>query len=127
MSRSVALDASGNVFISGYTYGVEGSDGIGGSNAGSADAFLSKFDSDGNNVWTTQIGTSGGDKSQSVAVDTSGNVYISGDTLGDLAGSNVGERDAFLVKYETPEPATLTLVTLGGLMLVRRRKRRELK
>ena len=29
----------------------------------------------------------------------------------------------FLVEYETPEPATLSLLTLGGIALVRRRKR----
>ena len=118
-SNSVALDASGNVFISGYTQGD-----LGGPNAGSVDAFLSKFDSDGNEFWRTQIGTGNADWSTSVAVDALGDVYISGSTWGDLGASNAGEYDAFLVKYEVPEPATLSMLALGALALIRRRRRR---
>ena len=117
--RSVALDASGNVFVSGNTQGD-----LGGPNAGSADAFLGKFDSDGNELWKTQIGTVNSDWSTSVAVDASGNVYISGATWGYLGGPNAGDFDAFLVKYEVPEPATLGMLALGALALIRRRRRR---
>ena len=95
-SRSVAVDASGNVYISGTTEGD-----LGGPNAGGYDVFLSKFDSSGNQLWTTQIGTSRRDRSYSVAVDASGNVYISGDTGGDLGGPNAGESDAFLSKFDS--------------------------
>lgn len=116
-SDSVAVDASGNVYISGYTQGD-----LGGANAGGEDAFLSKLDSGGSVLWTTQIGTVDDEYSHSVAVDIFGNVYISGTTWGDLGGTNAGSADAFLVKYEVPEPATLTLLTLGGLALMRRRR-----
>jgi hypothetical protein len=115
--RSIALDVSGNVFISGYTQGD-----LGALNAGSEDVFLSKFDSAGNELWTTQIGSNSEDQSWSVAVDVSGSAYISGFTKGDLGGPNVGGRDAFLVKYEVPEPATLSLLALGGLAVLRRRR-----
>ena len=118
-SRSVAVDVSGNAYISGYTRGD-----LGGPNAGFNDAVLSKFDSAGAEVWTTQIGTSSNDSSLSVAVDASGNVYISGETDGDLGGPNAGGYDAFLVKYEVPEPATLSLLALGSLALLRRRRKR---
>ena len=120
-SYSVAVDASGNVYISGGTYGD-----LGGPNAGWSDAFLSKFDSGGNEVWTTQIGTDRRDSGWSVAVDASGNVYITGDTTyGDLGGPNAGGTDVFLVKYEVPEPATLSLLALGSLALLRRRRKRQ--
>ena len=95
ISRSVAVDASGNVYISGYTLGV-----LGDSSAGGADAFLTKFDSLGDEVWTSQIGSAGNDFSRSVAVDALGNAYISGYTNGDLGGTNAGGNDAFLVKFE---------------------------
>ena len=99
-SFSVAVDGSGNVYISGYTGGV-----LGDSSAGGTDAFLTKFDSLGNVLWTQQIGTSAWDQSNSVAVDALGNAYISGYTNGDLGGTNAGGSDAFLVKFE-PERVT---------------------
>ncbi len=95
-SNSVAVDASGNAYISGYTYGS-----LGGPNAGDADAFLTKYDSAGNVLWSRQIGTSSADESYSVAVDASGNAYISGSTYGSLGGPNAGSTDAFLTKYNS--------------------------
>ncbi len=118
ISYSVAVDGSGNAYISGYTAGV-----LGDSSAGGVDAFLTKFDSSGDEVWTQQIGTGSADISYSVAVDGSGNAYISGETRGDLGGTNAGGADAFLVKYEVPEPATLSLLAIGGLALIRRRRK----
>jgi hypothetical protein len=115
-SLSVAVDASGNAYVSGVTRGD-----LGGPSAGYYDAFLSKFDSDGNEVWTAQIGTDVNDGAHSVALDASGNAYISGYTYGDFGGANAGGRDVFLVKYEVPEPATLSLLALGGLAVLRRR------
>ena len=54
--------------------------------------------------WIRQLGTSTDDRSHSVAVDGSGNVFISGYTYGDLdgpgAGTLAGGRDAFLTKYD---------------------------
>jgi len=96
LSQSVAVDASGNIYISGSTHGD-----LGGPGAGSSDAFLMKFDSSGNELWTTQIGTSDSDASYSVAVDASGNAYISGGTHGDLGGPNAGSCDAFLSKFDS--------------------------
>jgi len=95
-SRSVALDAAGNVYISGVTNGD-----LGGSNAGLGDAYLRKLDSDGNEVWTSQIGSSDWDISYSVALDASGNVYIGGRTRSDFAGTNAGDWDGFVTKFDS--------------------------
>ncbi len=121
-SRSVAVDASGNVYISGYTYGD-----LGGANAGDGDAFLIKLDSSGNELWTQQIGTASQDWSYSVAVDASSNAYISGRTYGDLGGPFAGDVDAFLVKFENPvpEPATMSLLVFGGLVMLNHRPTRR--
>jgi hypothetical protein len=95
-SNAVAVDGSGNAYISGYTAGS-----LGGTNAGGIDAFLTKYDTSGNVLWTRQIGTSSSDYSSSVAADGSGNVYISGYTSGALGGTSAGGVDAFLTKYDT--------------------------
>ncbi len=108
-SYSVAIDGSGNAYISGETGGS-----LGGANAGGYDAFLAKYDESGALLWTQQLGTSGDDVSYSVAIDGSGNAYISGETYGDLDGPNAGYYDAFLAKFSPtgqiiPEPGTLAL------------------
>jgi len=115
-SSSVAVDGAGNIFISGTTYG-----NLGGVNSGGYDAFLCKYGPAGNLLWTEQLGTSGYDHSYSIVVDGTGNAFISGSTYGSLGGINAGERDAFLVKYAVPEPATLSLLALGGLTMRRRK------
>ena len=94
-AQSVTVDSSGNIYISGGTYGS-----LDGTNAGSVDAFLTKFDTSGNELWTEQLGTAYTDGSNAVATDSAGNVYISGITAGDLGGTNAGANDAFLTKYD---------------------------
>ena len=71
-------------------------------------------------AWTRQLGTSGYDISHGVATDAAGNVFISGHTYGSLYGTNAGITDAFVAKYNVPEPATLALLLAGGLALCRR-------
>lgn len=95
-SYGVAADVNGDVLISGYTYSR-----LDGNNAGSSDAFVSKYDTSGNLLWTRQLGTSGPDKSWGVATDAAGNVFITGDTTGSLGGANAGNTDAFVSKYDT--------------------------
>jgi len=90
----VATDKAGNVYVTGSTEGD-----LGGTNAGKSDAFLSKLDPSGDEVWTRQIGTSTHEQSKSVAVDASDNVYISGWTYGDLGGPGEGPCDVFLAKF----------------------------
>jgi hypothetical protein len=91
----VSADSLGNVFISGYTLGD-----LGDSNAGINDAFISKYDANGDLQWTRQLGTAQSDFSEGVAADGLGNVYISGMTAGDLVGTNAGATDAFVTKYD---------------------------
>ena len=94
-ARGVAVDASGNVLVSGNTRGS-----LEGANAGNLDAFVRKYDADGSVVWTRQFGTSGLDGANGVAVDTSGNVLVAGWTRGSLEGVNAGGADAFVRKYD---------------------------
>lgn len=96
--NDIAVDSSGNSYLSGYTRG----DLAGTGYAGSNDVFVAKYDNSGNQLWLRQIGTTSSDSANSIAVDTNGNSYVTGDTWGDLAGSgNIGYGDAFIAKYDT--------------------------
>lgn len=106
-SGSVALDESGNVFITGSTDGS-----LGGANAGGRDAFLAKYDATGGLLWAEQLGTDRGDGWLSVALDGSGNAFVSGFTSGDLAGVSAGNYDAILAKYD-PDGTLLWVEQLG--------------
>ncbi len=96
ISSGVATDSNGNVYISGSTSGSLN----GGTNAGSGDAWIAKYDTQGNLLWTEQLGSSGRDDSNGVATDSNGNVYISGFTYGSLSGTNAGSGDAWVAKYD---------------------------
>src|ERR1035437_9575750 len=80
---SIALDASGNVYTTGYFYGtVDFDPGAGTFNltsAGNYALFISKLDASGNFVWAKQIGgTSSGALGQFISLDASGNIYTTG-------------------------------------------------
>ena len=94
----VAVDSSGNIYVTGRTEG--GLDGN--TNAGSWDIFLVKYNSSGIKQWTQQLGTSSEDNGFGVAVDSSNNIYVTGDTSGGLdENTQEGNGDIFLVKYNS--------------------------
>jgi len=96
--NGVATDGSGNIYVTGYTYG--GLDGN--TNVGGCDIFLTKYDTNGNKLWTKQLGTANDDYGNGVATDGSGNIYVTGYTYGGLDGNtNAGGFDIFLTKYDT--------------------------
>jgi len=96
--NSVSTDSSGNIYVTGDTYG--GLDGN--TNSGSYDIFLIKYNSSGTKQWTKQLGTSSGDYGNGVSTDSSDNIYVTGYTNGDLDGNtNSGNFDIFLVKYNS--------------------------
>lgn len=96
LSNDVATDSFGNVYITGNTGGA-----LAGIYQGKADAFIAKYNSSGTLEWKQQLGTSLDDVSRGVAVDSNGNVYISGSTDGALAGTKQGESDVWLAKYNS--------------------------
>ncbi|MBI4685573.1 MAG: SBBP repeat-containing protein [Nitrospirae bacterium] len=90
----VGVDADGNVYIAGYTNPCQ-------TCGGDWDAFLCKYDSEGNELWTRQFGTPNIDYANSVAVGRDGNVYVGGGTNGDIAGSSwEGGSNAYVRKYD---------------------------
>ena len=97
-SHGVAVDASGSIYITGYTYG----DLDGNTNQGGEDIFLTKFNPTGSKQWTKQFGTNVDDAGLGIVINAAGNIYVTGLTSGDLDGNtNQGGQDIFLVKYDT--------------------------
>ncbi|HBL10887.1 MAG TPA: hemolysin [Cyanobacteria bacterium UBA11162] len=92
----VAVTGDGNVYASGWTLGD-----LGGKNAGLYDAWVGKYDTNGNQEWVRQFGTSTYEFSWDADTDTQGNAYAVGWTLGNLGGTNAGLYDAWLVKYDS--------------------------
>jgi len=82
MGNSIAVDSSGNVYTTGYfSLIVDFDPGDGTTNltsAGSYDVFVSKLDSTGALLWAKSFGGSSSDVGNSIAVDSSGNVYTTG-------------------------------------------------
>jgi len=98
-ANAVAADSSG-IYVTGRTGGDLASPPNPG---GSFDAFLRKYDSSGNVVWTRQFGTSNPDAAYAVAVNASG-VYVGGEASGSFPGqSKMGGfsgNDAFAAKFD---------------------------
>jgi hypothetical protein len=68
---------------------------------GGEDAFLIRFDTSLNQVWSRQLGTSGNDTGYAVAV-RSGRVVVSGQTAGTLPGfTPTGSYEVLLARYTT--------------------------
>ena len=91
--QGIAIDNSDNLYIVGQT----SSEG-----AGETDILIAKYNSSGNIQWQRTLGGTGTESAYSIAVDSSNNVYIIGET----------ETDTFLV-YDTliakiPGDGTLT-------------------
>ena len=97
--RSVATDASGNVYVAGDTYG-----GLDGNTlTGTQDSFVTKYNSSGVKLYTRQLGVVGQNTlGNSVATDARENVYMAGATAGGLDGNTLtGTNDFFVTKYDS--------------------------
>jgi hypothetical protein len=96
--RGIITDSNGNFYVTGQTSGSL----PGNTNLGGSDAFITKYDALGNQVWTKQFGSSADDNGFGITIDNNGNLYITGQTAGSLPGqTNKGQSDAFIAKYDT--------------------------
>jgi pimeloyl-ACP methyl ester carboxylesterase len=118
---SIAIDANGNVYTTGYfnaTADFDPSSGIYNlTSAGNNDIFVSKLDVSGNFLWAKQMGGASSDNGNSIAVDANGNVYTTGIFQGTAdfnpsSGTNnltsAGNTDIFVMKLKG-NPVVYTL------------------
>ena len=112
--NGVVVDGSGNIFIMGGFAGTVDFDPGDGTDEhtsnGSGDIFLSKFDSSGNFKWVRTWGGDSGDSGNGVAVDDSGNIFITGSFAGTVdfdPGDGANDHtsndsaDVFLSKFDS--------------------------
>ena len=80
--RSITVDASGNVYLTGAFSGTTDFDPDTGaanlSTTGSSDVFFAKYDLSGNYIWAKSINCMGSSIAFDIEVDTQGDVYIAG-------------------------------------------------
>lgn len=115
-AQAVAVDASGNTYVAGYSDGTWGSPvrafGTG------ADAYVAKYDASGALVWNTFLGGAGTyDHAEGISVDASGNVYVTGvsnATWGTPVRAFGGNTDTFVAKLDASTGALTWNTFLGG-------------
>jgi hypothetical protein len=100
----IAADGNGNVYVTGRSDADWGSP-VNGHAGGAEDAFAVKLNSSGQRLWHTFMGSVSDDQGYGIAVDGSGNVYVTGISGGDWGGSPVapytGSNDVFAVKLNS--------------------------
>jgi Beta-propeller repeat len=110
--ESVTSDGSGNIYVAGYTFSTANIATSGAhqtSISTSYDGFFAKFNSSGVRQFATYYGGGGDEIIFGIAVDASGNIFISGltssttgiATSGSQQNTAGGDRDAFLAKFNS--------------------------
>lgn len=125
-SEILAIDSNNHYIITGGSASAGlGTTGVHQStHAGGADAIIAKFDSSGQRLWCTYFGGTGTDISHAIALDTSGNIHIVGETTSSsgIASSGAhqqtygGNYDGFIAKFN-PSGVRIWSSYFGGIGL----------
>jgi Beta-propeller repeat len=110
-ANSIALDRFGNVYVVGVTAGQ-----LGDVQLGSTDAFLCKFDSSGNLLWTKQFGTDVREAAWGLATDVLGNIFVGGYSAVPATGTTT-HMAAFVTKFDSNGNSVWTYNTKGASSL----------
>lgn len=119
----IAVDAGGNAYLSGTTYGdlpVKGA--FQGSHQGGSDAFLTKLGPAGNTlVYSTYLGGSEADEGWGLALDGAGKAYLTGTTwspgfptVSAYQSTMKGDHDAFVSVFNAAGNGLTMSTFLGG-------------
>jgi hypothetical protein len=125
---ALAVDASGNTYVAGHTNSTDfpttaGSFQASYNGGGASNGFVAKFDPSGGRVWATYLGGSEGTTDiTALAIDASGNVYVTGNTTsanfpttpGTLEPTFPGTQAAFVTELKASGSALVYSTYLGG-------------
>ena len=120
--RSIAVDGSGNSYVTGYFAGtaIFGSTSL--TSSGGEDIYIAKLDANANFLWAKKAGGTNGDNGISIAVDGSGNSYVTGyfqgtATFGSSSLTSSGGFEIFIAKLDSngsflwaKKPEVLTVI-----------------
>lgn len=106
IAYGIGVDATGNVYLTGSFFGTATFGSTPVTSAGDTDIFLAKYNNTGTLQWIQKAGGTGGDRAEAIALDASGNVYISGAfigtaTFGVTPKTSAGSTDIFMAKYNS--------------------------
>ena len=120
----IAVDASGNVYVTGNTSSTNFPkvNALQSTLAGNYNGFVTKFNATGSAlIYSTYLGGSGGDQGNGIAVDASGNAYVTGitssfdfPTVNALQSAYAGTYDAFVSEINANGSALIYSTYLGG-------------
>ncbi len=125
--NAIAVDTAGNAYVTGYTISTNfpTTNPLQANNAGgSADVFVTKLNAAGSaRVYSTYLGGTGGDLGYGIAVDSTGQAYITGwtsstdfpTTASPMQGTNGGgDNDVFVTKLDAAGTSKVYSTYLGG-------------
>ncbi len=115
----LAVDFNQNVYLTGYFSTTASFNQISKSSAGWSDAFIAKYNTDGNIQWVETFGGSGHDYGTRIAVDANNNIYCTGNFLYtvNFKGTSKtarGSTDIFILKLNTNRELEW-LTTIDGI------------
>ncbi|MCY2991620.1 MAG: FG-GAP-like repeat-containing protein [Planctomycetota bacterium] len=119
--HGIAVDSAGTVLVTGYTLSAGWTSGGFDTsyNGGDWDAFVAKLSPSGGHLWSTYLGGTSFDSGEGIAVDSAGNILVTGMTRsaswtsGGFDTSYNGVQDAFVAKL-SPSGGHLWSTYLGG-------------
>lgn len=123
IANGISLNSAGDIYIAGETTSANLSivNPIQASNRGGTDGFLIKLTAAFTVARSTYFGGSGDDRIRSIAVNSSGQVYIAGDTTSAnlpianaVQSASGGYQDAFVAKFSDANGALVYSTYLGG-------------
>lgn len=122
--NGIAVDASGNVYLAGWTeavnFPIQGA--VQSANGGGDDAFVVKLSANGSAlIYATYIGGSSADSAAGIAVDSLGQAYVTGYTTSSnfplaapVQSTLGGGRDAFVLKLNAAGSQLVYSTYFGG-------------